>query len=170
MFGCIVNVRIVNAWLTVSTRGSVTFSRRSRRPFKKFRILAIAMTKGAIKVPVRVGRLPNEQPESPQVCYLKTRVHHLTQGVSYNDVGRWPRFGTQQGGATCAKLECRVGDVPCGYGKLFLCLHNKKQGFGAYHQNVQAIPQCFCFCEFDLRLIQWFWWPLCYCALIPNIS
>lgn len=156
MFGYIINVRIVNAWLTVSTRGSVTFSRRSRHPFKKFRLLVVATTKGAIKVSVRVGRPPNEQPESPQVCHLKTRVHHLTQGVSYNDVGRWPRFG-----------------------KLFLWLHNKKQGFFW-----SISPKCTSYSavgffflmhstldnEFDLRLIQWFWWPLCYCVLIPNIS
>lgn len=50
-----------------------------------------------------------------------------------------------EGGATCAKLECCVGDVPCGYGKLFLWLHNKKQGFVASHQNIQACLQSFFF-------------------------
>lgn len=73
--------------------------KEKQTPLRKFRLLVVATTKGAVKTPARVGKPPNEQPESPQVCHLKTRVHHLTQGVSYNDAGRWPGFGTQQGGA-----------------------------------------------------------------------
>lgn len=151
--------------------------KEKQTPLKKFRLLVVATTKGAVKTPARVGKPPNEQPQSPQFCHLKTRVHHLTQGVSYNDAGRWPRFGTQQGGCNVCKAR-----VPCWRCSMWIweavpMVGQHKAGFCSISPKYTGYSAVFLSLmhstldnEFDLRLIQQFWWSLCSCVLIPNIS
>lgn len=101
----------------------------------------------------------------------KTRVHHLTQGVTYNDAGRWPRFGTQQGECNVCKVR-----VPCwqcsmwiwdAVGDMRFCSISPK--YTGYSAVFLSLMHSTLDNEFDLKLIQWFWWSLCYCVSISNI-
>ncbi|XP_039537279.1 piggyBac transposable element-derived protein 2-like isoform X2 [Pimephales promelas] len=132
LFGYIIDVSIVNAWLMYKRDCSIL--KQKPMPLKKFRLSVAATLKGADKVPARVGRPPGAK-HKPQVRRPNPRVLHPTQEVRYDGVGHWPTFGTQRGRCNlCKSGVSRWRCSKCGDGKLFLCLNNKNQCFVAYHQ------------------------------------
>lgn len=132
LFGYIIDVSIVNAWLIYKRDCSIL--KQKPMPLKKFRLSVAATLKGADKVPARVGRPPGAK-HKPQVHRPNPRVLHPTQEVRYDGIGHWPTFGTQRGRCNlCKSGVSRWRCSKCGDGKLFLCLNYKNQCFVAYHQ------------------------------------
>ncbi len=100
LFGYILNVSIVNAWLIC--KRDCDLLKEKPMPLKKFRLSVAAVLTGANKVPARAGRLPCAK-QKPQVRRPNPRVPHPTQEVCYDDAGHWPTFGTQRGRCNLCK-------------------------------------------------------------------